>query len=299
MENVLNYALSRLQLGDRSIFIAGHGRSGNSWIGSTFAKAPGILYYDEPCNPNAAKDGDYSYWFKYIKPNERDSYFESCLDRAFKGLITYGKHWLTQPYRRLLPGYRVVITEVASLMSLEWVYKRYQPKILYVVRHPCAIALSERNKNTPTERSIKEILKQTDLVKNHLNPYIIIMEKAKKPFEIYGAVWGARNRVIADLITKYPEWKTVFYEDLCNDPVGCFRELFDNFNLTWTSNVQKYINQSTTKEKPGKYSTYRITKNQIGKWKIEMTQDEIDQVRSFVEPFNLPFYNQESDWSLE
>jgi hypothetical protein len=78
-----------------------------------------------------------------------------------------------------------------------------------------------------------------------------------------------------------------------------FGKLFDNFNLKWTAKVQKYISQSTTKEKPGKYSTYRITKNMIGKWKKEMTRDEIEQVRSFVEAFSLPFCNQESDWSLE
>jgi hypothetical protein len=26
-----------------------------------------------------------------------------------------------------------------------------------------------------------------------LNPYLTVMEKAKKPFEIYGALWGTRN----------------------------------------------------------------------------------------------------------
>lgn len=296
MENALNYVLSHLQIGNRSIFITGHGRSGNSWIGSTFAQAQGILYYDEPCNPKAVRGGDYSYWFKYIQPDGKDPYFEGNLDRAFKGLITYGKRWLKQPYRRFLPGYRIVITEVASLMLLEWVYKRYQPEILFVLRHPCAIALSEKNKNTPLERPIKEILKQPELMTDHLNPYLTTMEKAKKPFEIYGALWAARNRVIADLIPKYPEWRVVFYEDLCNDPTGHFRGLFDHFNLKWTDKVQKYINQSTTEEKPGKYSTYRITKNQIDKWKREMTRDNIDQVRRFVEPFNLPFYNKESDW---
>jgi hypothetical protein len=299
MKKALNFILSHVQMGNKPIFITGHGRSGNSWIGTTFKQATGILYYDEPYNPTAIKGGDYSYWFRYIRPDGSDPYFENCLDRAFKGLITYGRSWLKQPHRRFLPGYRVVITEVAPLMLLEWVYKRYQPDILYVLRHPCAIALSARNKNTKLERPIKEILKQPELVKDHLNPYLTIMEKAKKPFEIYGALWGARNRVIADLIPKYPEWRTVFYEDLCNDPEARFRELFDNFNLKWTAKVQKYISQSTTKEKPGTYDTYRITKKQNDKWKREMTMDEIDQVRSFVEPFNLPFYNSESDWSLD
>ena len=299
MENVLNYILSPIQMGTRPIFIIGHGRSGTTWVGSTFQLAPGVLYYREPCNPKIAEEGNYSHWFRYVPPDGSDPYFENCLDRAFKGLITYGRGWLKQPYRRFLPGYRVVIKGVAPLMLLEWIYKRYQPEVLFVLRHPCAVALSEMNKKTPIERAINEILKQPELVENHLKPYTALMEKAEKPFEIYGALWGARNRVIADLIPKYPEWKTVFYEDLIKNPPGCFHELFDHFNLKWTVKVQKYINQSTTEGKPGKYSTFRVTKDQIDKWKRKMNFDEIEQVRKFVEPFNLPFYNKESDWSLE
>src|SRR3990172_4864882 len=264
---ILNYILSPLQMGNRAIFITGHGRSGTTWIGITFEQAPGILYYGEPCNPKVVKGGNYSYWFRYVRPDGSDPYFESCLDRAFKGLITDGSYWLRQPYRRFLPGHRVVIKEVASLMLLEWVYKRYQPEILFVLRHPCAVALSERNKSTSAERPIKEILKQPSLMEDHLNPYLTVLEKAKTPYEIFGALWGARNRVITDLMPKYPEWKIVFYEDLCSDPIKCFRELFDHFNLTWTVKVQKHINRTTIEKKPGKYSTYRVTKNQINKWK--------------------------------
>jgi len=300
MDKVLNSILSHLQMRNRAIFITGHGRSGTTWIGSTFEQAPGILYYHEPCNPEVVKGGDYSHWFGYVRPDGSDPYFESCLDRAFNGLITYGRGWwIKQPYRRLLPGSRVVIKEVASLMLLEWVYKRYQPEILFVLRHPCAVALSEKNKRTPVERPIIEILNQPDLVEDHLKPYLTILEKAKTPFEIYGAIWGARNRVIADLIPKYPEWKILFYEDLTRDPLKCFRELFDHFNLDWTAKIQKHINQTTTKAKPGIYSTYRVTNTQTYKWKGKMTPDEIEQVRTFVEPFNLPYYNSESDWSLD
>jgi len=305
---VLNYILSHLKMRNRAIFITGHGRSGTTWIGNTFEQAPGILYYGEPCNPKVVKGGNYSHWFRYVRPDGRDQYFETCLDSAFKGLVTDGSYWLKRPYRRFLPGNRVVIKEVASVLLLEWVYKRYQPEVLFVLRHPCAVALSERNKavalskrnkKTPPDRSIIELLKQSSLVENHLKPYIKVMEKAKTPFEIYGALWGARNRVIMDLIPKYPEWKIIFYEDLCSNPIKYYHELFDHFNLNWTDEVQNYINQTTTEEKLGTFSTKRITKNQTDKWKRKMTPSEIDQVRSFVEPFNLPYYNLESDWSLE
>ena len=295
---VLNYILSHLKMINKPIFITGHGRSGTSWIGNTFEQAPGILYYGEPCNPKVVKGGDFSHWFRYVRPDGSDQFFENCLDSAFNGLVTDGSNWLKLPYRRFLPSSRAVIKEVASLLLLEWVYKRYQPEVLFVLRHPCAVALSERNKNTPVERPIKEMLKQNDLVEDHLQPYLSVMEKAKTPFEIYGAIWGARNRVFVDLIQKYPEWKILFYEDLCENPIECFQELFDHFNLTWTGKVQKYINRTTIEKRPGNFSTYRITKDQTNKWKREMTTSEIEQVRTFVEPFNLPFYNKESDWSF-
>jgi len=297
MFRILNLFLSHYQMGNKTIFITGHGRSGTTWIGNVFRKSPKVLYNNEPCNPEKVKGGDYSSWFRYVRHDGNDPFFKNCLDSAFKGLITYRTPWLRQkPYRRLLPGYRLVIKEVASFMSIEWIYKRYRPEILAVVRHPCAVALSEKKKRTSVVRSIEEIVKQSDLVKCHLRPYLEVMEKAKRPYEIYGAIWGARNRVMADLIPNYPEWKIIFYEDICKNPLSCFRQLFHHFCLDWSGRVEKFIEQTTTKEKPGTYSISRTTGKQINKWKSEMSRFEIEQVRNFVEPFNLPFYNLESDW---
>ena len=293
----MNYLLSRLQMGGKPVFITGHGRSGTTWIGNTFSQAQGVLYCNEPCNPDMVKGADFSAWFRYIRSDENDPYFERCLDTAFKGLMSYRSDWLKQrAYRRLLPGYRVVVKEVASFMSLEWVCKRYDPDVLVVFRHPCAVALSEKNKKTPIESPIMEMIKQAALVDDHLKPYEEVFEKAKTPFEIYGAVWAARNRVIVDLMPHYPEWKILFYEDLCRNPLDCFQELFDRFNLDWSDKVEKFIKQTTTEHEPGTYSISRVSEQQLNKWKSVLTKSEIDQIRSFVEPFNLPFYNQDSDW---
>ncbi|MGD8307147.1 MAG: hypothetical protein PVF17_10875, partial [Ignavibacteria bacterium] len=144
VDKLLNPLLSPFRVRNKPIFITGHGRSGTTWIGDTFKQAPGALYYVEPCNPKVVKTGNYSHWFRYVPADSNDSYFESCLDPAFKGLIAAGSTWLKQPYRRFLTGKRVIIKEVAALLLLEWVYKRYQPDVLFVFRHPCAVALSEK-----------------------------------------------------------------------------------------------------------------------------------------------------------
>ena len=58
MIKAINYILSHLQIKNRPIYITNHGRSGTSWIGTILGKAPGILYYGEPCNPKVVKGGD-------------------------------------------------------------------------------------------------------------------------------------------------------------------------------------------------------------------------------------------------
>lgn len=281
---------------NKAIFITGHGRSGTTWIGSTLGQASSVLYYNEPCNPDRVSGEDYSAWFRYVPPDGKDAFFERCLDAAFKGYISIRAHWLRhRPYRRLLPSYNVVIKEVATFISVEWVYKRYRPEVLIVMRHPCAVGLSEKNKNTPIEHPITEILKQNTLLEKHLGPYVKILKKAKTPYEIYGAVWGARNRVIADLMPQYPEWKIISYENLCENPSEEYRKLFEHFDLQWSDKVQRFIAQTTTEEASGTYSIKRVTEKQVDKWKHVMNKYEIEQVYTFVEPFNLPFYRVSRD----
>ena len=294
---MVNFLLSRIQWGEGPLFITGHGRSGTTWIGNVLRMASGVLYVNEPCNPERAKGGNYSDWFKYLQPGEDDIFFQKCLDSAFKGLVTCRTNWLIhKPFRRLFRGYRLVIKEVASYMSVEWVYERYKPDVLVLVRHPCAVALSEKKKGTSVERPMLEIMRQPALLENHLEPYLGVMKKAKRSYEIYGAIWGARNRVLADLIPNYPQWKILFYEDVCKNPLGSFRHLYDHYNLDWSRRVEKFVKRTTVKEKSGTYSISKVSEKQIDKWKHEMTRDEIEQVRKFVEPFNLSIYNSDSDW---
>ena len=78
------------------------------------------------------------------------------------------------------------------------------------------------------------------------------------------------------------------YEELIKNPPGYFHEIFDHFNLKWTVKVQKYINNPQLKENPGSTQHLELLKIRLINGR-EMNLDEIEQVRDFVEPFNLPF----------
>jgi hypothetical protein len=296
-----NPILANLQIGKSSLLIIGEGRSGTTWIGQTFSQSPDVLYYVEPCNPDNNEHGNPTAWTNYVSPGERDWYYEHYLKSAFQGLISPGQTWSRQNFRRrLYPGYRFVIKEVATFMSLEWVYHNFDPNVLVVLRHPCGVALSnlERNAHLEEQSRLKLLKQNTALVSAHLKPYMETIEKAQTPLEVSSVIWAIRNRVFADIYEQHSNWHLLYYEDLCESPKSTFRSLFERFDIPWSEAVDQFITQKTSSEEPGTFSTGRITQKQIDKWRRRLSSDEVGQVYSMVAPFNLPFYHSDTVWSL-
>lgn len=296
----LNPALSKIQIGTAPLLIIGEGRSGTTWIGETFSQAPQVLYYVEPCNPDNNSQGSPTDWTRYVHPSGSDPYYERYLTAAFEGLISPGQTWSRQKFwRRLRPSYRIVIKEIATFMSLEWVYQRFNPSVLVVLRHPCGVALSNRDRNAHREEQqrLRLLRKNSELVDTHLAPYLSTIEKAQTPLEVSSAIWAIRNKVFANTYNQYP-WQMLYYEDLCQRPQETFRSLFDKFELPWNQSIEQFIDYKTNRVEPGTFSTGRITHRQIDKWKRRLTPAEIDQVRRIVAPFELPFYQSEVSWCL-
>lgn len=303
MKTILNQVLTYLPTKKKPVLIAGHGRSGTTWIGKTISKAENVLYYNEPCNDNITKEKKHDWiWRKYIPLNDRNSYFEYYLNGAFNGQIMPGSTWYRKkPWARLSPNSVIVIKEVAASMSINWVYKLYQPRVFVVVRHPCAVVLSNKKRGNLSQQakrieSIKNMVKDKTLVRDYLSSYLSVIEKIETISEADAVFWAIRNLILADFLSKHQEQKIIYYEDVCRNPTIEFAKIFEQMRLNLSQKVQDFIEQTTSCDRPGTYSTSRITSKQIGKWKRELSQDEIYRVRKIVEQFNLPFYNSESDW---
>ncbi|MCI0394404.1 MAG: sulfotransferase [Chloroflexi bacterium] len=287
--------LNKWQVGRRPLLIAGHGRSGTTWVGNVFATARRALYCFEPGSPVIMGHGGAETWFRYLQPGDHDRLFEQAFDAAFRGL-PYGRRWRRAAWHRLLPGYRIVVKEVAAFMCLEWLAGRYDPAVLVVIRHPCPTILSELKQGTDAERSRQAILHQSRLWAGPLEPYRAVLESAQTPLEILAAIWASRHRVLADALACHPEWQVVFYEALCAGPVAQFRHLFQAFGLAWTRQVEQYVIHSSTNHALGLYSGKRLSAGQADKWQREMTPTEIESIRCTVDAFALPFYRTTADW---
>lgn len=287
----------------KPIFIIGHGRSGTTWVGDTFEKHERVLHYNEPARYGFKdKERQYDNFLAYTTNNETAGYIKERLDAAMGGyFLADSAVWLSDRQKvklRLMGDYRLVIKEVATIMCMEWVYRTYSPDVLILYRHPCSVALSEKERDIDAELSRKILLSKDELFRDHLEPYRALIERAKRPYEVYGAVYGARNRVLANFAEKYKIKNVLLYEDLATDPIAKFSEVFGWFGLEYTEDIKTYVQENSSSSKQGFYTTTKISAAHRERWKQKMTAAEASQVAEFVLPFQLPCYDRAEDFLI-
>lgn len=284
------------------IFVTGNGRSGTSWIGQTLGYAPGVMYFREPCHPalhgHSGEAAD-RIWSKYVPPAGHGDYFERSLSRAFAGELGNGSRTrLGDAPRRLLHPPRVVVKEVAAFLSLDWVWRRWQPDVLIIVRHPCAYVSSvQQLGQDQAELERFSALRANEDIQGHLSDALAAhLRNISDPLEATAASWAIRHHINLRLKPSRPPWHVVRYEDLAADPAAQFRGLFERFGLTFDETVAARIEENTTSAAPGPFTTSRVSASRIDSWRRKLDPGQVDRVRHVVEPFGLPVYAQEEDW---
>ena len=87
--------------------------------------------------------------------------------------------------------------------------------------------------------------------------------------------------------------RTIVYEDLVRDPAGEWRQVFEWMGMTFDPAVESFLTRSSkpafdVRNLLGKrysyFSVQRNGKSPIEAWRMEMTQNEIDEVMNIVSP---------------
>lgn len=267
-------------------------------MGRIISAARRVLYYFEPLHPSRTGDDRLAGWFRYARPGDEDEAMARAFDPVFAGQESPARAWNRSAWHRWLPGYRVAVKDVAALMAAEWLAERYDPQVVFVVRHPCAVILSELQQGTPAEQSLATVLAQEKLVADHLAAYASSLERAGSEIEKLAAVWAARHRVVANGLQRHPEWQVVYYEDLCADPLVQFRRLFADLDLRWSNALAAYVTGHSETDEVGMYATRKVSRRQIDKWKALMSTKDIERVRHITRALGIPFYQDQDAWTL-
>lgn len=271
-------------------------RSGSSWVGEILGHAVNALYLREPITQSNMQqrhaDG------AVISMETADEYLQAFSDNAFAGIPDFFPDVITDTKQWSLLGRkkrRVVIKEVNPLAS-KWLMSTYKPKIIFVIRHPAAIA-SSFNRLGWTDINLSHINKSL----HNINKKMVDFENRdfnKNDFwEMFGVMCGVCYCYMLNIIDEYPNSMVFSYEELCSDSVSIFQEIFKFSELIWDDNIELLIkSKSSVNDDTNPYSTDRYTSQMPDRWRKTLSRENLDRLHKSYLRFELPWYVSDSEW---
>jgi hypothetical protein len=180
---------------------------------------------------------------------------------------------------------------------LEWLARAYRPRVIYLIRHPAAVANSYSGLGWILRHS-KQALHEV------LPPECQAASKAAQarfgstPWANFGLFQAMVSRVATRVLKDSCEHRVVKYEDLCLDPLGVFRELYHFAGLAWSDEVAAGIRlQSEQREHDRRdhYGTLRNSRQMRDVWKNDVGRELLAEVREGYLSGDPPYYGPE-DW---
>lgn len=258
-----------------AVLILSFPRSGSSWLGETLGQAANALYLREPVNLSYQAEGGRGTVVE-IDPDHPLPAYRLAATLAFHGIpafkpgiVQWPNQWrLAQRSQR-----RVVIKEV-NPRACPWLLAAFQPRVVFLVRHPAAVSLSYRSMGW-------------------------WQGVAPAQWEKHGARQAAALRVAWDALHEYPDQRTVTYEELCADPLAVFGALFAFCGLTWDATSAAFIQRHTTQGDAAPGSTSRRSQAMPDAWRGRVSAQELAALRRGFAAAALPWYSRDDDWQLE
>ena len=118
----------------------------------------------------------------------------------------------------------------------------------------------------------------------------------REPLEAIVASWAIRTSVVLAVHHRYPDWRIVHYEDVAHDPIASFKELYSQFGLGWTDEIEDWLRDKTEVDSGGNFSTSRRSGTRIEAWHSQLSAEETLRIRRVLEPFDLPIFAGADDW---
>lgn len=306
---------------DNPILVTGSHRSGTTWVGRMLCASDEAGYVHEPFNPIRSPGWfpePLPYWFMYlteVNAGPYESAIEDMLSFRYparsllrsrspkdvaRQVPEIGRSLLYRARKR-----RALLKDPMALFSAEWLARRFGMQVVVMIRHPAAFvsSLVKLNWGFDYERNW---LPQNLLVQDLLARWAPAFEGYRGEVDLVGegiVMWNAMYDVVDGYRRRHPEWHFVKYDDLADDPVSGFHQLYDGLGLRWDERVRSEIVSSTSstnvKEVPAwrRRAIKRDSRAAKRTWVRRLTTEEIERVRHEVSEIASRFYD-DSDWAV-
>jgi hypothetical protein len=198
---------------------------------------------------------------------------------------------------------RPLVKDPIALLSSEWLAERFGMQVVVMIRHPAAFAGSL--KRLKWRFDFENWRDQPLLVRDLIGPYEeAISRYAAREHDIVDQailMWNVLHHTIKAFRERHPEWIFVRHEDLSEEPLRGFRDLFDRLDLVWDRTAEDAVIRFSTDRARGEVPTYlhrtvkRDSRAARWTWTSRLTEEERARVREGTEEVARAFYS-DRDW---
>jgi hypothetical protein len=174
------------------VFILGSGRSGTTWVAEVVNHDNAYRFVAEPFERGQVPISAGFSPLQYLRPDDERPEFLAPARAIFEGRVRSA--WTDIINRRVIANRRLV-KDVRSMLMCAWIARHFPGMpIVYVMRHPCAVAHSRMSHHwRPRPRHV--YFSQPQLMEDHLAPFADLIEKPKPDFEEHVTDWCIENYV--------------------------------------------------------------------------------------------------------
>jgi len=269
---------------DKTILLAGSGRSGTTWLANIIAACPGFGIIFEPFDHRKVVEAKEFPLRAYLRPEGDYPEYKTFVQKVLSGKIH--NVWTDREKNNFLIWKYLLKTIRANLM-LAWINRVFKCPIVYMMRHPCAVVLSRMKLNWETHLEV--FLNQEKLMKDYLGPFESLVRRAKKPIQKHTIMWCIENLIPLNQFKDY-DWILCTYEGLCNNTEEEINRIFTQLGLKRTKRVNQAINSFYQTRND---SAVRTGRDPINDWKSYLSEDEIKEILSIVREFGIEIYGED------
>jgi len=270
-----------LDLGSRdhrsSVFLAGTGRSGTTWLSDVVNHRGGYRYVFEPFHPGKVEAFAHFRPRQYLRPDDRREEFLGPARKMLAGRLR--DPWTDRFHRGFLPRRRL-IKDIRANLLLGWIKANFPGMpIILLLRHPCAVVASRLALGW--KDNLFETLEQQDLIEDYLLPVEAHIRAARDDFERHLFLWCIDNYVPLKQFGS-GGIHLAFYENLLVHPKEELRRLFAFLGEDFDDRAYRNLNRPSPlsrREAAGRPS--------VDGWRRRITRPRLERTLEILDLFGL------------
>ncbi|MGF1487113.1 MAG: hypothetical protein ACFBSE_08370 [Prochloraceae cyanobacterium] len=304
------------------IFVTGVIRSGSTFVGTVLSLPKEVDYIHEPFNPQCGLPCIDS-WYPYLR-NEPDTEDMKRYHLAISSIFSYDftlrnkipkedASWKRNlkkvigsrgPFNlriaKLNPFHQAAIIKdpIGNLLS-EYLHTNFNVKPVIIIKHPLSFIASVKKVNWyPNPHEIGD---KPELIADYFQDEPDFFNKPRSERLLAAAAhWRVAYKVMLAQASKYPDWQVITHEELSQNPVAIFRNLYDKLELPWSDKIETKIieltqNNSSTQARKGRVQDfYRNSADIFKNRRDSLTKEERRAIFDIVEDIALKIYPKES-----